>query len=105
MCILSIDGSKVLRANVERNGDLPSSSLSKIQALYKRILSAADSPAIIDWVQAAESKINNLERELENTNKALNVSQLACENYQKKVMLHATLECSTLLNSLSDSRI
>lgn len=69
-----------------KNGELSSSSLWKIQSLYKRILSAADSPAVIDWVQAAESKITNLERELENTNKALNVSQLTVENYQKKVL-------------------
>jgi hypothetical protein len=42
-------------------------NLSKIQALYKRILSAFDNPAIIDWVKAGETKISNLERELDNT--------------------------------------
>lgn len=75
----------ISKPNIEKDGDLPGANLSKIQALYKRILSASDNPAIIDWVKAAETKISNLERELDNTGKALDVSQKTCEQFQKKV--------------------
>lgn len=79
---------QVSRPNIEKDGDLPSANLSKIQALYKRILSASDNPAIIDWVKAAETKISNLERELENTGKALDVCQQTCEQYRKQVVVY-----------------
>ena len=83
--LLGDSQSKVSRPNIEKDGDLPSANLSKIQSLYKKILSASENPAIIDWVKAAETKISNLERELENTSKALDVSQQTCEHYQKQV--------------------
>jgi len=73
------------KANIEKDADLPNSNLSKIQSLYKRILSASDNPAIVDWVKTAESKIASLERDLENTCKALQVSQQMSEDYQKQV--------------------
>ena len=76
---------RVPRPNIQKDGELPGANISKIQALYKRILSASDNPAIIDWVKAAEVKINNLERELENSSRALDVSQQSCEQYQKQV--------------------
>lgn len=74
-----------IKANIEKDADLPNSNLSKIQSLYKRILSASDNPAIVDWVKTAESKIASLERDLENTCKALQVSQQMSEDYQKQV--------------------
>jgi len=77
--------SNISKPKIEKDADLPGANLSKIQALYKRILSASDNPAIIDWVKAAETKISNLERELDNTGKALDVSQKTCEQFQKKV--------------------
>ncbi|KAI9560410.1 hypothetical protein GHT06_014427 [Daphnia sinensis] len=74
------------KPSIEKDGDLPGANLSKIQALYKRILAASDNPAIIDWVKAAEVKISNLERELDNTGRALDVSQRTCEQFQKQVL-------------------
>lgn len=74
------------KASIEKDGEaLPPANLSKIQSLYKRILSASDNPAIVDWVKAAEAKIASLERELENTTRALNASQQVCEDYEKKL--------------------
>ncbi|XP_032794482.2 centrosomal protein of 135 kDa isoform X1 [Daphnia magna] len=74
------------KPSIEKDGDLPGANLSKIQALYKRILAASDNPAIIDWVKAAEVKISNLERELDNTGRALDVSQRTCEQFQKQIL-------------------
>lgn len=81
-------GGASVQASIEKNGDLPGANLSKIQSLYKRILSASDNPAIVDWVKTAEAKIASLERELENTNRALDVSQQMCEHYQKQVLAY-----------------
>lgn len=75
----------VSKPSIEKDGDLPAANLSKIQALYKRILAASENPAIIDWVKAAEVKISNLERELDNTGRALDVSQKTCEQFKKQV--------------------
>ena len=70
---------------IEKEKDLPAADLGKIQSLYKRILSAADNPAIIDWVAAAESKMTCMDRDLVNLRRALEVSQKACDDYRRQV--------------------
>ena len=74
-----------LRSHIEKPFDLPPSNLSKIQSLYKQILSASEDPAIVDWVKASEGKIKSMEQDVENTKKALEVSEKMCEEYHKKV--------------------
>ena len=72
--------------HIEKSYDLPQSNLSKIQSLYKQILSAAEDPTIVDWVKACEVKIKSMEQEIDGANKALKVTQSLCEDYQKKVV-------------------
>lgn len=84
-------GSQRPKPHIEKPYDLPQSNLSKIQSLYKQILSASEDPAIVDWVKACEVKIKNMEQEIDCTNKALEVTQNMCDNYQKK-MVHCETE-------------
>ena len=70
---------------MEKSHELPPANVAKIQSLYKRILSAAENPTIVDWVKTSEYKMNNMERELMNMNRALVVSQQSCEEYRKQV--------------------
>ena len=73
------------RPCVERDSDLPPGNAAKIQSLFKRILTAADNPSIVDWVKAAETRIANLELDVANSARALEASRTTCEQYRQQV--------------------
>ncbi len=59
----------------------PPEDPAKIRLLFKRILCAAEDPAVIDWVTTIESRMNCLEREASNLRQALEASRQTCQVY------------------------